>query len=236
MRTVEIYSLGESAVTINFGDEISSEINKQVVRLDNYFKENQFAGFIEAVPAYASLTVFYDIPEVRKNKPEFPTAFDAVKNLIGQNLETSEKAAPKVSRQIEIPVCFSDEYAPDLEFICKTKNLTKKAVIEIFTARVYRVFMLGFLPGFAYMGETDEKIAVLRRENPRLSVPKGSVGIAGQQTGIYPAQSPGGWQIIGRTDTELFTPYQEKPTLLQSGDFVKFYPTDKIYFSASDQK
>ncbi len=228
MNDLKIYSLGENAVTINFGNEISAEINNRVIQLDYHFNNNQFSGFIETVPAYASLSIFFDVCKVRKNFPEFTTAFDAVNFLVEKALENSGEFDEKPSRLIEIPVCFADEYALDLEFIGKDKNLTKSEVIEIFTAQTYRVFMLGFLPGFAYLGEIDEKIAAPRKENPRLSVPKGSVGIAGKQTGIYPLESPGGWQIIGRTDVELFTPNNEKPTLLQTGDLIKFYSTDEI--------
>ena len=123
---------------------------------------------------------------------------------------------------IEIPFDYSDEFALDLDYISETKNLAKEKIIEIFTAQTYRVFMLGFLPGFAYMGEVDERIAVPRKATPRLKVPQGSVGIAGNQTGIYPLESPGGWQIIGKTETELFTPDEKNPTFLQAGDLVKF--------------
>lgn len=236
MSGFKIYSLGENAITVNLGDEISAEINNRVIQLDRHFNSNPFSGFIETVSAYASLTVFYDVFQVRKKNSEFQTAFDAVKNLVEAALENPEKFSEKSSRLIEIPVCFADEYALDLKFIAKNKNLTKTEVIEIYTAQTYQVFMLGFLPGFAYMGETDEKIASPRKENPRTSVPKGSVGIAGKQTGIYPMESPGGWQIIGKTNVELFTPNDEKPTLLQTGDLVKFYPVDKISLSISDNK
>lgn len=235
MNAVEIYSLGDGAVTINLGDEISPEINKRVIELDRHFNTNPFPGLIETVPAYASLTVFYDVFRVRKNFSGFQTAFDAVKNLV-ESAPEKAKPAENSSRLIEIPVCFADEYALDLEFIAETNNLTKSEVLKIFTSQTYQVYMLGFLPGFAYMGETDEKIAVPRRENPRTLVPKGSVGIAGKQTGIYPLSSPGGWQIIGRTNLELFTPNAEKPTLLQTGDLVKFYPVDEISPPVSDNK
>lgn len=236
MNAVEIYSLGDGAVTINFGDEISPDTNKRVIQLDRHFNSSPFSGFIETVPAYASLTVFYDVFQVGKNFSGFQTTFDAVKNLVESALENAVKPAENSSRLIEIPVCFAEEYALDLEFITETKNLTKSEVIKIFTSQTYQVYMLGFLPGFAYMGETDEKIAVLRKESPRTSVPKGSVGIAGRQTGIYPLSSPGGWQIIGRTNLELFTPNAEKPALLQTGDLVKFYPVDEINPSVSDNK
>lgn len=236
MSGFKIDSLGENAVTVNFGSEISADTHNQIIGIGDYFNKHRFSGFIETVPAYASLTIFYDVIIVRKNYPDFPTAFAAVKNFFETALQKTKILNTKASHLINIPISFSDEYAPDLEFVCKTKNLTKSEVIEIFTARTYRVYMLGFLPGFAYMGEVDEKIAVPRKENPRTFVPKGSVGIAGRQTGIYPAESPGGWQIIGRTDLELFTPREEKPTLLQTGDLVNFYPADKISSYISDKK
>lgn len=228
MSAVKIYSLGENAVTIEFGNEISSEINERVAQLDRYFNENKFPGFIETVPAYASLSVFFDVPRVRSGFSAFSTAFEAVKNLTEIALNSSDNFDSPRARAIEIPICFSDEYALDLESISENVNLTKREIIEIFTNRIYKVYMLGFLPGFAYMGETDDRIASPRKENPRTTVPKGSVGIAGKQTGIYPLASPGGWQIVGRTDLEMFTPDAENPTLLRIGDSVKFVPVDKL--------
>lgn len=226
MRTsvnkLEIFPLGANALTVNFGDEIDVRLNDKAVKLAEYFKQNPFPGFIETVPAYASATVFYDVFVVQKNFPEFKTAFDAVRLLTENAVENFGKIKIKSGKQIEIPVCFDDEFALDLKNLLKEKNLSKDEFIEIFTAQIYRVFMLGFLPGFAYMGEVDERIAVGRKPKPRLKVPKGSVGIAGRQTGVYPLESPGGWQLIGRTDIEFFAPKAEKPTLLETGDSVKF--------------
>jgi inhibitor of KinA len=221
---VKIYSLGENALTVSFGEEISLAINEKVLNLARRFEqENHFKGFVEIVPAYATLTIFYDVPTVRKNFPEFATAFDAVKNLAETALqETVETVEDNRARLIEISVDFSLEFAPDLEFIAAEKNLSTEGVIEIFVARTYRVFMLGFLPGFAYMGEVDERISVARKQTPRAFVAQGSVGIAGRQTGIYSLASPGGWQIIGKTDARLFTPEMDVPTFLQAGDKVKF--------------
>lgn len=222
--SVKIYSLGENALTVSFGDEISLATNEKVLNLARRFeRENRFKGFVEIVPAYATLTIFYDVPAVRKNFPELATAFEAVKNFaetaLRKTVETIENEQPRL---IEIPVDFSLKCAPDLELIAAEKNLSTEAVIEIFTAGTYRVFMLGFLPGFAYMGEVDERICVPRKQTPRSLVAQGSVGIAGKQTGIYSLGSPGGWQIIGRTGTQLFTPERDKPTFLQAGDEVKF--------------
>ena len=219
----KIFPLGDHALTVEFGNEISSESNNRVLNLARFFDANSFPGFIELVPAYASLTVFYNVSIIRKHFSEFPTAFETVKNFTETALQNLENYAESDSRLIEIPVCFDEEYALDLETLASGKNMSAERVIEIFLAKTYRVYMLGFLPGFSYMGEVDERIAAPRKQTPRLKVPKGSVGIAGKQTGIYSLESPGGWQIIGRTNVEMFTPKEETPTFLQAGDSVKFY-------------
>ncbi len=219
----KIFPLGESALTIEFSNEISPEINDKVVNLAKYFEKNRFSGFVEIVPAYSSLTIYYDVLTVRKNFSETSTAFETVKNFAENallNFTPTKKEKPRV---IEIPVNFTNENALDLQFVAEINNLKPPEVIEIFTRQIYRVYMLGFLPGFAYLGEIDARIAAPRKSEPRLRVPKGSVGIAGRQTGIYPLASPGGWQIIGKTNVEMFTPNAEKPTFLRAGDSVKFY-------------
>ena len=222
----KIFPLGSNALTIEFGSEISVELNNRVLRLADFFNHNSFPGFFEIIPAYASLTVFYDVLTVRKNFTEFSTAFAAVKNFTEKALLNLDNFTETVSRSIEIPVSFDTERALDLAFVAAENNLTGKEVIEIFLGKIYRVYMLGFLPGFAYMGEVDERIAAPRKQAPRVKVPQGSIGIAGKQTGIYSLESPGGWQIIGRTNVELFTPNAETPTFLQAGDAVKFCQAD----------
>lgn len=224
-NNAKIFPLGDAALTVSFGDEISLSLNEKVLNLAAYFEANRFDGFVETAPAYASLTVFYDVPTVRKNFPEFATAFEAVKNLAENALRNAGKFAAENSRLVEIPVDFSKEFAPDLDFVAAENNRSPESVIKIFVEKIYRVYMLGFLPGFAYMGEIDERIATARRKTPRADVSKGSVGIAGRQTGIYSLASPGGWQIIGRTNVELFTPNASSgaPTFLRAGDDVKFY-------------
>lgn len=219
----KIFQLGESALTIDFGNEISEEKNNLVINLTNQIEKNNFVGFIECVPAYSTLTIFYDIFQTKKEHNKFPTAFDFVKEFVSKTIKNLSKLTTKKSKTIEISVSFDEKSALDLEFVAKTHNLEKSEVIEIFLSKTYRVYMIGFLPGFAYMGELDDRIATPRKQNPRTKVPKGSVGLAGHQTGIYPLESPGGWQIIGKTDVELFTPKRENPTLLQTGDLVKFF-------------
>lgn len=220
---MKIFPLGENALTIDFGNEISLELNNQVLRLADFLAANNFAGFIEIVPAYSSLTIFYDVFTVRKNFPAFETAFEAVNAFLENALQNLSEIETPTPRVVKIPVSFDPESALDLDWLAAEKGLARDEIIRIFLEKTYRVFMLGFLPGFAYMGETDERLAVPRKSAPRLKVPKGSVGIAERQTGIYPSESPGGWQIIGKTEIELFTPHAENPTFLQAGDLVKFY-------------
>jgi len=219
----KIFPIGDNALTIEFGTEISAEHNNFVLKLVAYFDQNAFQGLVETVPAYASLTCFYDVLTIRKSCSAFATAFDAVKNFAENALRNLDEFEETDSRLIEIPVCFDKEFALDLDSVAAMNNLTATQVIEIFLRETYRVYMLGFLPGFAYMGEVDERIAAPRKTSPRPKVPKGSVGIAGRQTGIYSLASPGGWQIIGKTNVELFTPERDAPTFFKAGDLVKFY-------------
>jgi len=218
----KIFPLGDGALTIDFGNEISIESNDRAIAFCDYFEKRQFPGFIEAVPAYSSAAIFYDTPHVHRTFSTFATAFEAVSDLVRSALLQMPTAPEIVGRRLEVPVDFGSDAALDLPFILETKAIRHEEFIEIFTSRTYRVYMLGFLPGFAYMGEVDERIAVPRKQSPRLTVPKGSVGIAGRQTGIYPQESPGGWQIIGRTSLEMFTPDVEDLCLINAGDIVRF--------------
>jgi inhibitor of KinA len=219
---VTIFPLGDSALTVEFGKQISAVLNQNAIALSDHFKQNPFAGFVETVPAYASTTIFYDLIEVRQSFPQFSTAYDAVKSFAENALKDLNKTGGDERRLIEIPVNFAGEYGPDLAEVAKYANVTADEVVELFTSDTYRVFMLGFLPGFAYMGEVDERIAIPRHKTPRSKVAKGSVGIAGRQTGIYSLESPGGWQIIGRTDVGLFSPGSDPPCFLRPGDSVRF--------------
>lgn len=223
MNFPTIIPLSAESLTIEFGNEISEKINKIAVNFSHFITQNAFEGFIESVPAYASVTVFYDFYKVRKYFSESKTAFQIVESILKEFIKKSLQNLENVSRTVEIPANFDEKYAPDLKFVAEMNNLSIADVIEIFTSQIYRVFMIGFLPGFAYMGKLDERIAAPRKKTPRLEVPQGSIGIAGRQTGIYPLQSPGGWQIIGRTKIEMFDLNRSDPCYLQVGDTVKFY-------------
>ena len=220
----KIFPLGDNAVTVDFGNVISVKLNDRAISLAEYLTAHPFPGLIEAAPAYSSVAVFYDLIATRNAFPEYSTAFAAVSDLIEDALTKSQDSPAGGGRLVEIPVNFGPDAALDLQDVAAKAGLSADAVVDLFTGTSYRVYMIGFLPGFAYMGEVDERIAMPRRSSPRLKVPKGSVGIAGRQTGIYPLESPGGWQIIGRTDSELFTRDGDVPCLLRPGDNVTFVP------------
>lgn len=219
---MRIFPLGDNALTIEFGNEISPETNRKAIALGNAITAEGFHGLIETLPAYSGLTVYYTPAEVRRFHTAFDTAFEAVKAIVEQSLENVPLLSQDDSRTVEIPVSFAETDALDLIEVSNLRGLSPDAFLDIFLNRTYRVYMIGFLPGFAYMGEVDERIAVPRKATPRLAVPRGSVGIAGSQTGIYPTTSPGGWQIIGRTSIEMFAPDNDEPCYLQAGDTVRF--------------
>lgn len=221
-ETPIIKPLGESAVIVEFGNVISEDLNDHAIALADELNSHPFAGLIEAYPSYCSTTIFYDLIGVKRSFPEFTTVYSAVESVIVQAASKLVIERSECRPMFEIPVDFSSRYGLDLESIAISCGRSVSELIEIFTARVYRVYMIGFLPGFAYMGEVDERIRQPRRQQPRLKVPKGSVGIAGSQTGVYPLETPGGWQILGRTETEFFLPNADVPSLLRPGDQVRF--------------
>lgn len=215
----EIYPLNEKAICIDFGNIIDENTNDIVLALAQYCMKHPFIGLIEWVPAYSSLTLFYDLILVKMAYPHFTSAYQMVSDYLRQAFDNIENSAFSIGKTIQIPVIYDGE---DLPFVAEYHGLSVGEVVEIHTSPIYRVFMMGFLPGFAYMGGLDAQIATPRKTTPRRAVPAGSVGIAGMQTGIYPAVSPGGWQLIGRTKLELFMPFSTPKTLIQAGDKVKF--------------
>lgn len=210
---MRIFPLSESAITIELGNEISAHLNARAIALAEHFSDNRFPGFVEAVSAYASVTLFFDPAK---------TSTSAVQEIAARVAGSISEQARSELRLVTIPMQISEESSPDLISISECSGLRRNDVIEIFLSRTYRVYMLGFLPGFAYMGEVDDRIATPRLGTPRTSVAKGSIGIAGKQAGIYPLDSPGGWNIIGRTDARMFDPDRAEPCLLQPGDEVRF--------------
>jgi inhibitor of KinA len=217
-----IFPLGDSAITIDFGNTIDESVNRKVMSLFCQLKKHAFTGMIEAVPAYSSLTIHYNVPAVKKIAKD-QLAYDWVKTNIETFIIQNEGEPESKSRLMRIPVCYDKEYGYDLDAIAFTKKLSIEEIIQLHTAETYKVYLLGFLPGFPYMATLNEKLTMPRRSQPRLSLPAGSVGIAGRQTGIYPLDSPGGWQIVGRTPLQMFNAHDENPTLLRVGDTIQFH-------------
>lgn len=210
--------LGDAAILVQFGDAIDPEINARVHRLAAALAAANRAGFGEPVPAYTSVLLHYDPLQL-----DYAEVLREVQALLpGQELREMVSSA----RLVEIPVRYGGADGPDLDTVAATNNLTPQEVIAIHSGREYPVYLIGFLPGFPYLGGLDPRIATPRRESPRTLVPAGSVGIAGEQTGIYPLDSPGGWQLIGRTSSALFDPQREPPSLLAPGDRVRFVPVE----------
>jgi inhibitor of KinA len=221
----KIYDLGDSAMTIEFGDEISIELNQTACTLADHLNVIPFPGLVEATPAYASTTVFYDPLEVAKQAGDVRSISGFVRHHLLSAFTDLEFDRSKASRLIEVPARLGGDDGPDLASICKETRISETEFIDIFTEREYRVFMLGFLPGFAYMGTVDDRIATTRRASPRQRVPAGSIGIADDQTGIYPLESPGGWQLIGRTEIGIFSADGAPPWAFSPGDRVRFVPS-----------
>ncbi len=232
MNSYKLFSLGDQAIVVEFGNVIDEKVNDRVITFFNYINANPFTGFIEAVPAYSTVTVFYNLGIIKKNIEVNETVLTWVENTLHHILPFIKEIKESESRLIEIPVCYDDEYAPDLRWVADIKGITAEEVIQSHTSKTYRVYMMGFLPGFAYMGEVNDNIDVPRKTNPRIKIEAGSVGIAGKQTGIYPLASPGGWQIIGRTAWRLFDPGKTEQSVLQSGDRVRFYPISQETYLA----
>jgi inhibitor of KinA len=224
-----IAPLGDSALTVDFGNIISDEIHTKVLLLVRALEEAGLHDIKDIVPAYSSVSVFYDGIALlkRNNKSAFGFMSKQIEALLSQSINTQVANF----RTVMVPVCYSRKYGLDLKEISEQTKLPVEEIIHLHTARRYKVYMIGYLPGFAYMGNVDEVIAVPRKPEPRTRIEAGSVGIAGQQTGIYPLASPGGWQIIGRTPITLFDTKKEAPVFFRAGDEVQFYPITEDEFN-----
>jgi inhibitor of KinA len=217
------YYLSERAVTVEFGNEISETL-QQISRFNQLLQQQPFDGFSAAVPAYTSLTVFYDPLQVAASAIPGADSFEKVVNYLNQLHSEPGEIKTQEATTVTIPVCYGGNFGQDLEYVAALHSLTPNEVIDLHCSTVYKVYMIGFVPGFAYLGGMDELLASPRKTTPRKAIPAGSVGIAGQQTGVYPLKTPGGWQLIGRTPLTLFNPTLSQPSLLKAGDEVVFKP------------
>jgi len=226
-----IYSLSEQVVTIEFGWEISRDTLEVITRFDQSLSQNPFPGFIASVPAYTSLSVFFDPVRVIQSS-DMPGAacFEKVSGYLSGLYEKQENTTTASGNIVTIPVCYDAELGPDIAEVAKSHKLTVDAVIQLHSSAEYSVHMIGFMPGFAYLGGMTDLLDTPRKGTPRSAVPAGSVGIAGKQTGIYPLQTPGGWQLIGQTPVKLFDVNRPQPSLLKAGDRVIFKPITRLEF------
>jgi KipI family sensor histidine kinase inhibitor len=206
---------GDRGLLAEYGDTIDPGVNDKVRSMAMVLNANLPEGVREITPTYRSLLINYD-PAVTT-----PRVLKASLKSMEAQLGEIEIPPPAV---VEIPVCYGGEHGPDLEFVAASHELTVEEVIELHTQPDYRIYMVGFTPGFPFLGGLSEKLHTPRLETPRTRVPQGSVGIANAQTGIYPIASPGGWQLIGRTPLRLFAPERPNPFLYQAGDYLRFTP------------
>lgn len=218
IENIRFLPLGETGITVEFGNEISPDINHRVSLLNSLIKKSKIDGIIESVPTYRSLTVYYNPLKI---------SYDDILAIL-KGLGTKESTALESENLVvEIPVWYSCESGPDLSFVAQHSGKTIDEVIKIHSEPLYLIYMLGFTPGFPYLGGMDEAIAAPRLESPRIKIEAGSVGIAGKQTGIYSLNSPGGWRLIGKTPVRLYDVNKKDPILLKSGEYLRFVPITK---------
>lgn len=216
-----IVPAGESALIVEFDERIDPEINARAIACAQTIEAARVPGVRDVVPTYRSVAVYFD---------PLRTGGDALLALIEDAAGRPHPPATASRPAVRIPVCYGGDLGPDLAAVAAFAGMPESDVIRAHSGTTYRVFMLGFVPGFAYLGIVDARIAMPRHATPRVRVPAGSVGIAGVQTGVYSADTPGGWQLIGRTPLKPFDPSREDPFLMQAGDAVQFYPIERAEF------
>ena len=217
-----ISPVGDCAISIDFGQVIDPKINRHIRQIIEQIKDLQLDGIIELVPTYCALLVQYDA---------MVYSYSDICRILEPTLQESvTDSANELVTIVEIPTVYGGEFGPDLGFVASYNHLSEAEVVSIHSGTDYLVYMLGFIPGFTYVGGMDPRIATPRLSSPRTLIPAGSVGIAGEQTGTYPSDSPGGWQIIGRTPVTMYDMSKEQAALLQAGDYVRYVSIDENEF------
>ncbi len=209
---------GDTAVSAVFGDSISEEVNQTIRAFQLLLTERKVPGIVETVPTYCSLMIHYDPDRI---------SCDRLLGTLKELAASIDTAALPPSEVLEIPVLYGGEMGPDLAHVAENAGISEEEVVKRHSAPEYLIYMLGFTPGFTYLGGLDPSIETPRLKTPRVSIPAGSVGIAGKQTGIYPIASPGGWQLIGRTPVRMYDPLRETPILPRAGQYIHFFPINE---------
>ena len=212
---------GDSAMTVEFSGEMNESTNRQIRFVAAALEQKCVRGILECVPTFCSLTVYFDPLVISARR---------VQKTVSRIMAGYREDAGEARRIFVIPVCYEGEYAPDMEDVCKLTGLTREEVISIHAGTDYLIYMLGFLPGFPYLGGMDKRIEAPRLDSPRTAIPVGAVGIGGKQTGIYPLASPGGWRLIGRTPVKVYDPEREAPIVYRAGDYIRFCPITQAEF------
>ena len=217
-----ISPVGDCAISIDFGQVIDPKINRHIRQIIEQIKDLQLDGIIELVPTYCALLVQYDV---------MVYSYSDICRILEPTLQESvTDSANELVTIVEIPTVYGGEFGPDLGFVASHNHISEDEVVSIHSGTDYLVYMLGFIPGFTYLGGMDPRIATPRLSSPRTLIPAGSVGIAGEQTGTYPSDSPGGWQIIGRTPVTMYDMSKKQAALLQAGDYVRYVSIDENEF------
>ena len=217
-----ISPVGDRAISIDFGQVIDPTINRHIRQTIERIKALQLEGIIELVPTYCALLVEYDAMLY-----SYSDICKSMESILAEGMTDTTNELVTV---VEVPTVYGGEFGPDLSFVASHNHLSEDEVISIHSGTDYLVYMLGFIPGFTYLGGMDPRIATPRLSSPRILIPAGSVGIAGEQTGTYPSDSPGGWQIIGRTPVTMYDMSKAQAALLKAGDYVRYVPIDESEF------
>ena len=222
MADVRFLIAGDSSLCAEFGNEISKEINAQIRAFNILLKESGIAGIVETIPTYRSLLIQYDPGRI---------SYKSLEGKLKKLLARLDSVEIPPSEVLEVPVLYGgEEMGPDLKFVAENAKMSEEEVIKLHSEPEYLIYMLGFTPGFTYLGGLNDAIETPRLKTPRVKIPAGSVGIAGKQTGVYPIGSPGGWQLIGRTPLKMYDADREKPILPEAGQYIKFVPIDRAEF------
>ncbi len=212
---IKVMPAGDSALVVEFGNEINEAVNEKVHALAKKIRQENIPGITEMIPTFRSLLVSYDMLQISYSK------LSVMLSVLSRELEMNQAAHHRI---VKIPCCYGARFGADLTDMERLTGLSREEIIELHSSVDYKIYMLGFLPGFVYLGGLDKRLEVPRLDTPRVRIGKGAVGIGGNQTGIYPMDSPGGWRLIGGTPVDLYDPEREDPVLLRAGEYIRFVP------------